>query len=156
MSLLLITLTGQIALGAMNVILLAPVWLQMTHLLVAEIFWILLVLASPISCLPSTIRMFHLLERRVPRELESCPQDNGRHQQPRRSLFMRRRLQIVGESRSRAHSFARIEDAIAAIRAGQMVIVVDDEDRENEGDLTIAAERSHRKPLTSWRSMAAD
>jgi heme a synthase len=46
MSLLPITLTGQIALGAMNVILLAPVWLQMTHLLVAEIFWILLVLAS--------------------------------------------------------------------------------------------------------------
>ncbi len=46
MSLLLITLTGQIALGAMNVILLAPVWLQMTHLLVAEIFWILLILAS--------------------------------------------------------------------------------------------------------------
>lgn len=41
-----ITLTGQIAIGAMNVILLAPVWLQMTHLLVAEIFWILLVLAS--------------------------------------------------------------------------------------------------------------
>jgi heme A synthase len=46
MSLLPITLTAQIALGAMNVILLAPVWLQMTHLLVAEIFWILLVLAS--------------------------------------------------------------------------------------------------------------
>jgi cytochrome c oxidase assembly protein subunit 15 len=40
------TLTVQIALGAMNVILLAPVWLQMTHLLVAETFWILLVLAS--------------------------------------------------------------------------------------------------------------
>jgi heme A synthase len=39
-------LTGQIALGAMNVILLAPVWLQMTHLLVAEMLWILLVLAS--------------------------------------------------------------------------------------------------------------
>jgi hypothetical protein len=30
----------------MNVILLAPVWLQLTHLLVAEVFWILLVLAS--------------------------------------------------------------------------------------------------------------
>ncbi|MGC1416946.1 MAG: COX15/CtaA family protein [Candidatus Acidiferrum sp.] len=44
--LLTITLTGQIALGAMNVILLAPVWLQMTHLLVAEMFWVLLVLAS--------------------------------------------------------------------------------------------------------------
>ena len=37
--------------------------------------------------------------------------------------------------------FASIEEAIAAIRDGQMVIVVDDEDRENEGDLTIAAEK---------------
>jgi cytochrome c oxidase assembly protein subunit 15 len=46
MPFLTITLTGQIALGAMNVILLAPVWLQMTHLLVAGMFWILLVLAS--------------------------------------------------------------------------------------------------------------
>jgi 3,4-dihydroxy 2-butanone 4-phosphate synthase / GTP cyclohydrolase II len=41
----------------------------------------------------------------------------------------------------RAGSFSRIEDAIAAIRAGQMVIVADDEDRENEGDLTMAAEK---------------
>src|SRR6266566_4752949 len=54
---------------------------------------------------------------------------------------MRRRLRIVGEPRSRARSFASTEDAIVAIRAGQMVIVVDDEDRENEGDLTIAAEK---------------
>src|SRR5687768_4009098 len=38
-------------------------------------------------------------------------------------------------------TFAPIEDAIAAIRDGQMIIVVDDEDRENEGDLTIAAEK---------------
>src|ERR1700693_6401333 len=37
-------------------------------------------------------------------------------------------------------SFSRIEDGIAAIRARQMVIVADDEDRENEGDLTMAAE----------------
>jgi 3,4-dihydroxy 2-butanone 4-phosphate synthase/GTP cyclohydrolase II len=37
--------------------------------------------------------------------------------------------------------FARIEDALDAIRKGQMVIVVDDADRENEGDLTIAAEK---------------
>ncbi|MDW8332909.1 MAG: bifunctional 3,4-dihydroxy-2-butanone-4-phosphate synthase/GTP cyclohydrolase II [Bacteroidia bacterium] len=33
-----------------------------------------------------------------------------------------------------------IEEAIADIRAGKMIIVVDDEDRENEGDLVIAAE----------------
>ena len=37
--------------------------------------------------------------------------------------------------------FAPVEQAVEAIRSGGMVIVVDDEDRENEGDLTIAAER---------------
>src|SRR5579862_1174460 len=37
-------------------------------------------------------------------------------------------------------SFATIPEAIEEIRAGRMVIVVDDEDRENEGDLTLAAE----------------
>jgi len=37
--------------------------------------------------------------------------------------------------------FAPIDDAVAAIRDGRMIIVVDDEDRENEGDLTIAAEK---------------
>jgi 3,4-dihydroxy 2-butanone 4-phosphate synthase/GTP cyclohydrolase II len=36
--------------------------------------------------------------------------------------------------------FATIEDAIEDIREGRMVVVVDDEDRENEGDLTIAAQ----------------
>lgn len=38
-------------------------------------------------------------------------------------------------------SFDNIQDAIKEIRDGRMVIVVDDEDRENEGDLTMAAER---------------
>ncbi len=36
--------------------------------------------------------------------------------------------------------FARIEDAIDAVRAGKMIIIVDDADRENEGDLMMAAE----------------
>src|SRR3979409_1880893 len=36
--------------------------------------------------------------------------------------------------------FATIEEAIEEIREGRMVVVVDDEDRENEGDLTIAAQ----------------
>src|SRR5579864_8819156 len=35
---------------------------------------------------------------------------------------------------------ATIEEAIADIRAGKMVIVMDDEDRENEADLTMAAQ----------------
>jgi 3,4-dihydroxy 2-butanone 4-phosphate synthase / GTP cyclohydrolase II len=36
--------------------------------------------------------------------------------------------------------FATVEEAIEDIRAGRFVVVVDDEDRENEGDLTIAAQ----------------
>src|SRR5258708_22493295 len=37
--------------------------------------------------------------------------------------------------------FVPVPDAIEEIRAGRIVVVVDDEDRENEGDLTIAAEK---------------
>lgn len=37
--------------------------------------------------------------------------------------------------------FAPIEDALAALREGRMIVVVDDEDRENEGDLTMAASK---------------
>jgi 3,4-dihydroxy 2-butanone 4-phosphate synthase/GTP cyclohydrolase II len=36
--------------------------------------------------------------------------------------------------------FARIEEAVAAVGRGEIVVVVDDEDRENEGDLIMAAE----------------
>src|SRR5215217_3176672 len=45
------------------------------------------------------------------------------------------------KTRSSKLPFAPIEEAISAIRDGKMIIVVDDEDRENEGDLTIAAEK---------------
>jgi 3,4-dihydroxy 2-butanone 4-phosphate synthase/GTP cyclohydrolase II len=38
-------------------------------------------------------------------------------------------------------SFSSIEDVIADMRAGKMVIIVDDENRENEGDLIMAAEK---------------
>jgi 3,4-dihydroxy 2-butanone 4-phosphate synthase / GTP cyclohydrolase II len=44
-------------------------------------------------------------------------------------------LRAVGDS-----PFATIEEAVEDIRQGKMVVVVDDEDRENEGDLTIAAQ----------------
>lgn len=37
-------------------------------------------------------------------------------------------------------SICKAEEAIELIRKGEMIILVDDEDRENEGDLTIAAE----------------
>lgn len=38
--------------------------------------------------------------------------------------------------------FCKIEEAIAEIKAGRIIIVVDDEDRENEGDLIMAAEHA--------------
>jgi 3,4-dihydroxy 2-butanone 4-phosphate synthase / GTP cyclohydrolase II len=37
--------------------------------------------------------------------------------------------------------FTDVPTAIEEIRAGRMIVVVDDEDRENEGDLTMAAEK---------------
>jgi 3,4-dihydroxy 2-butanone 4-phosphate synthase/GTP cyclohydrolase II len=39
-----------------------------------------------------------------------------------------------------SHAFATIPEAVAAISRGEIVVVVDDEDRENEGDLIMAAE----------------
>ena len=51
---------------------------------------------------------------------------------------MKRNLEVA---RKQGSPFAPIADAVDAIRAGEVVIVVDDEDRENEGDLTIAAEK---------------
>lgn len=47
----------------------------------------------------------------------------------------------IAKGRRKSGPFAPIEDAIDAIRAGEMIIVCDDEDRENEGDLTLAAEK---------------
>jgi 3,4-dihydroxy 2-butanone 4-phosphate synthase/GTP cyclohydrolase II len=41
----------------------------------------------------------------------------------------------------RNSAFATVEDAVAEIRQGRMIVLVDDEDRENEGDLTMAAEK---------------
>ncbi|HET9155171.1 MAG TPA: 3,4-dihydroxy-2-butanone-4-phosphate synthase, partial [Myxococcaceae bacterium] len=47
---------------------------------------------------------------------------------------MARRLEEVG-------SIALVDRAISDIRKGRMVILTDDEDRENEGDLVMAAEK---------------
>ncbi len=45
------------------------------------------------------------------------------------------------ETRPASPPFASVEEALADFRAGRFVILVDDEDRENEGDLAIAAEK---------------
>ena len=51
---------------------------------------------------------------------------------------MPRNLHIAKGARKRG-PFSSIEEAVEAIRLGRMIVVVDDEDRENEGDLTMAA-----------------
>ena len=53
----------------------------------------------------------------------------------------KKKSRVPAKSSRTRGPFAPIEEAVAAIRAGKMVIVVDDEERENEGDLTIAAEK---------------
>jgi hypothetical protein len=44
--------------------------------------------------------------------------------------------------------FAPIHEALAELQARRMIVIVDDEDRENEGDLT-------QNPSTSWRLVYA-
>ena len=52
-----------------------------------------------------------------------------------------------------------IEEAIADFREGKFVIVVDDEDRENEGDLIVAAEKNYSRTsqfhaeTCAWRTL---
>src|SRR5580704_17125069 len=52
----------------------------------------------------------------------------------------RSRFRCADILRTRPMPFASIPEAIEEIRAGRMLVVVDDEDRENEGDLTMAAQ----------------
>ena len=51
--------------------------------------------------------------------------------------------------------FATVAEAIEEIRAGRMVVILDSEDRENEGDLVMAAQFATPRPSTSWPPTAA-
>ena len=53
---------------------------------------------------------------------------------------MTRRLRLAAGARKRG-PFATVDAGLAALQAGKMIVVVDDEDRENEGDLTMAASK---------------
>ena len=47
---------------------------------------------------------------------------------------------MSGNQDNKQHKLNTIEEAIEDIKAGKVIIVVDDEDRENEGDFVVAAE----------------
>src|SRR5213594_4973823 len=51
--------------------------------------------------------------------------------------------------------FSTVDEAVAEIAAGRMVIVVDDEDRENEGDLTMAAQACTPETVAFIRKYAS-
>src|ERR671925_1474260 len=55
------------------------------------------------------------------------------------------------KSPRRSSPFATIEEAIDELRRGNMVIVVDDEDRENEGDITVAAQHCTAEQVAFMR-----
>lgn len=63
-------------------------------------------------------------------------------------------LPDLAGSLERASPFDAIEDAVKDIRAGKMVIVLDDEDRENEGDLVMAAQMVTPEAINFMRKYA--
>ena len=66
-----------------------------------------------------------------------CPQSTPEVQD--RQLDRLRGTARIATTMSPQPPFTDVPDAIEEIRAGHMIIVIDDEDRENEGDLTLAA-----------------
>jgi len=53
-----------------------------------------------------------------------------------------------------SEDLSKIEDAIESFRLGRMVIIVDDEDRENEGDLAVPAEMANAEVINEITKMA--
>ena len=93
---------------------------------------------------PCESRMRHGRQVRAPRgatvrRVRIWP-DRGKRRSER-GKNMSAPLKIAKGRKKSGSPFARIEDTIEAFRAGEMIIVCDDEDRENEGDLTLAAEK---------------
>jgi 3,4-dihydroxy 2-butanone 4-phosphate synthase/GTP cyclohydrolase II len=67
------------------------------------------------------------------------PPASTEHPKTLRTDGNNRNVEISDRATEDEFVFAEIEDAVRELRAGRMVVVVDDEDRENEGDLTMAA-----------------
>ncbi len=57
------------------------------------------------------------------------------------ALTLKRDFRAYNGGMTLPATFCTVEEAIEEIRQGRMIVLVDDEDRENEGDLTLAAEK---------------
>ena len=62
---------------------------------------------------------------------------------------------MITQSEPETFQFDAVDDVVADIAAGRIVIVTDDADRENEGDLVMAAEKATQPRSISWLCMAA-
>ncbi|MDD3577046.1 MAG: 3,4-dihydroxy-2-butanone-4-phosphate synthase [Halothiobacillus sp.] len=73
----------------------------------------------------------------------ACPETFYRHFIFSEERFMFTQTQVHSEHTTHSHSLldTRIGEAFAAMRQGRPVILIDDEDRENEADLIVAAEK---------------
>jgi 3,4-dihydroxy 2-butanone 4-phosphate synthase/GTP cyclohydrolase II len=81
--------------------------------------------------------------------VENVKMDPNKHKRVPGAKAARMPLDDGGDRRPRAAAgaFATILEALDDLRAGKMVVVCDDEDRENEGDLTMAAEFASRETI---------
>jgi 3,4-dihydroxy 2-butanone 4-phosphate synthase/GTP cyclohydrolase II len=81
--------------------------------------------------------------------VENVKMDSNKHKRVPGAKAARMPLDDGGDRRPRAAAgaFATIPEALEDLRAGKMVVVCDDEDRENEGDLTMAAEFASRETI---------
>ena len=59
---------------------------------------------------------------------------------------------VKGSNEHFRAALSSIEEVIEEAKAGRIFILVDDENRENEGDLCIPAENAHLKSSTLWQS----
>ena len=60
------------------------------------------------------------------------------------------------QSNYKTHALSTIKDAIEDIKNGKIVIVVDDENRENEGDFVAAADKVTPEMINLWQRMVVD
>jgi hypothetical protein len=67
---------AQLAAGALNLILLAPTWMQVVHLLLADLVWVALVLLTAANFGESELRQ-SLFEAAKPSDLSPAPQNSG-------------------------------------------------------------------------------
>src|SRR6185437_4661478 len=72
------------------------------------------------------------------RPLMSC--SGSRPSGPRHQMVVAIHANLADNRTMPDSAFTSVPGALEEVRAGRMIVVVDDEDRENEGDLTLAAE----------------